>query len=185
MRLSRLIPTTNALPARHARSASPDMVALLRVPDALVCRPRGRGPSLLPLPVHAAILLGFKRLPRMQVRPTHVPAPPSTPADRVLIALCVSLSEAAVCLRRRPRHRFLLRYCLFGTTLGAATVATSTVAATSFAATSLATVASASNRRRLRLARHPPPRSLDRTLPQAWVRRLSRTAPWAAVWTAF
>eukprot|EP00966_Prymnesium_polylepis_P265781 6139535-Prymnesium_polylepis.1 len=82
MRLSRLIPTTNALPARHARSTSLGMVALLRVPAALVCRPRGRGASLLPLPVHAAILLGFKRLPRMQVRPAHVPAPPSTPADR-------------------------------------------------------------------------------------------------------
>jgi hypothetical protein len=95
MRLSRWIPTTNALPARHTRSASPDMIALLRAPAALVCRPRGRQPSLLPLPVHAAILLGFERLPRMQVRPAHAPAPPSTLAARVLIALCVSLSEVA------------------------------------------------------------------------------------------
>ena len=155
--------------ARDTRSASPDKIAelelaLLRAPAALVCRPRGRGASLLPLPEHAAILLGFERLP-----PTGPGAPCSRPrpaqhpcAGRVLIALCVSLrpQRVAAAISAAALATASLFAPAFGTTLGAAIVATlgaaivatSTAAgaATSFAATTLAAVASAS-------LRVPPP----------------------------
>ena len=91
---------TEQFDSNHERTASTPCVqrfarhgSTVACSGRLVCRPRGSGPSPLLLPVHAAILLGFKRLPRMQVCPAHVPAPPSTPAERVLITLCVSLSQ--------------------------------------------------------------------------------------------
>ena len=78
--------------------------------------------------------------PRLQATSTDAGAPCSRPRAAqhpcrpLLIALCVRRCHRGRRLRRRPRHRFLFRFCLLVTTLGAAIAVTSTVVVTSIAA---------------------------------------------------
>ena len=109
MRLSRLIPTTNALPARHACSASPDMVALLRVPAALFADREAVGQAPCPYPCTRPSSSASSDFHGCRCGPCSRPRAAQHPCRaRTDHSLCLAVTEVAVCAGRcRPRHRFL------------------------------------------------------------------------------